>query len=543
MDLESVLKRFDGRSRLLLQALSLGFCGARRAMQVYRRQRSSDTEGLHTWMESLVKDEAYLDGNCLAVKPLVCLFPVLFQRNLLSFLLLTHTVLPRPCLLRLLHCLSQEPSADPWVQALLSHLRRVLQLEDPHAAMSIHLSSECQEGLTLLCKRLAGGSSGDTSGAAAEQWPAWFRGKEVRQPPSAGMETLHPENQKKRKSESAGLSQGGSDCEESGSQSKKLRLVCPEAQEACEQPRGHSSEDGSALTEKPGLGEAFVPHDAEPGRAGAAVEPARGPDCTGPEDASAVVLPSHLRAFVPSIKELLEIETERCELDSPTALQVLNDCNPGEVELLCRELHLSEVPEQVLPQFCTRLLELSPDLSYSTAATLARHLFLSRILSLSEPASRFLVTAVTSFCSRYPRPSCCALIGPLLQAEQAGSAQMELLCRLLEDSLEQQYQVLVFEQTLTVPWSEDVLLVIHALLETKMELSGEMFDRFIEKLNQQAALFSKSMKFAKMMLAFLTKYQSHVAVTHKSTLAHCLALNETFLKKSLQAALKRISPG
>lgn len=46
--------------------------------------------------------------------------------------------------------------------------------------------------------------------------------------------------------------------------------------------------------------------------------------------------------------------------------------------------------------------------------------FSLQVLSLSEPASRCLVTAVTSLCSRYPRPMCHALIGPVLEEESIG---------------------------------------------------------------------------------------------------------------------------
>lgn len=46
--------------------------------------------------------------------------------------------------------------------------------------------------------------------------------------------------------------------------------------------------------------------------------------------------------------------------------------------------------------------------------------FTLQVLSLSEPASRCLVSAVTSLCSRYPRPVCQALIGPVLEKENIG---------------------------------------------------------------------------------------------------------------------------
>lgn len=45
---------------------------------------------------------------------------------------------------------------------------------------------------------------------------------------------------------------------------------------------------------------------------------------------------------------------------------------------------------------------------------------LSQIVSLAEAASRCLVTVVTSLCTRYPRPTCQALIEPILREGQIG---------------------------------------------------------------------------------------------------------------------------
>ncbi|MGH0171900.1 UNVERIFIED_CONTAM: hypothetical protein FKN15_001081 [Acipenser sinensis] len=88
---------------------------------------------------------------------------------------------------------------------------------------------------------------------------------------------------------------------------------------------------------------------------------------------------------------------------------------------------------------------------------------------------------------------------------------MELVCRLIEDCLDSEHYVLVFGQVLCVPWREEVLSVIHTLLDRKVALSPDQFEQFIDRLSQQAAHFSKSMKFAKLVLAVLTKHQSSVS--------------------------------
>lgn len=54
----------------------------------------------------------------------MCLFPVAFKRNLLSFLHLVNPVHPQTSVVQLLQCLSQDPCPDPWVTALAAQLQR-----------------------------------------------------------------------------------------------------------------------------------------------------------------------------------------------------------------------------------------------------------------------------------------------------------------------------------------------------------------------------------------------------------------------------------
>ncbi|XP_041083802.1 Fanconi anemia group E protein [Polyodon spathula] len=533
-----LLERFEKSHRLLIQALMSGSSGASLALRVFQRSSTPDRGGFH-WgglVSTLTREEPCLEGEAhsLAVKPLVCLFPVAFKRNLLAFLHRTYTTVPRDCLLDLVRSFEQDPKSDSWVQALLGVLNR--DLESCNTAAPIQLTSECQQRVKLLSEKMRAGSELGTGRGPPGRWMGYF--------------SAHSENYRKRKSETVGLTQGrASDSEDGGSQSKKQKVThAGDTAAACglEEKAAEEILDGPVLDEggagdcgllgglmASGENEKFQPSQASV----SVVSEGQGTSKTG----AVGELPDRIRSCVPKLRELLESDMEKSEPGSSEDLQLLNECDPAQVELLCRVLRLSEVPEQVLPQFCTVLLALSPDLSCSTAAELARSLFLNKVLSLTEPASRFLTTAVTSFCSRYPRPSCCALIGPVLQARFAGSVQMELVCRLIEDCLDPEHYVLVFEQVLSVPWSEEVLSVIHSLLDRKVALSQDQFEQFIDRLSQEAAHFSKSMKFAKMVLALLTKHQSSVTGTHKNTLACSLALNETFLKKCLQAALRRIA--
>lgn len=104
-------------------------------------------------------------------------------------------------------------------------------------------------------------------------------------------------------------------------------------------------------------------------------------------------------------------------------------------------------------RFCSWLLALTPDLSYASAAVLAEQLFLKRVsaraevskivsalfstpfpyvqspppiffspqvLSLTQPPSRHLMAALTSFCSKYSQPFCQVLVAPVLREPGEG---------------------------------------------------------------------------------------------------------------------------
>lgn len=105
--------------------------------------------------------------------------------------------------------------------------------------------------------------------------------------------------------------------------------------------------------------------------------------------------------------------------------------------------------------------------------------------------------------------------------------------------------VFFLRMTLKIAWSEAVLSIIHSLLDSKVThmfipgkelqdqlviiltviemlfcpppppqpvLTEEVFTQFTEHLVAQAPRFTKSVKFAKMMLTVLTKYSSHVSL-------------------------------
>ncbi|KAF1675743.1 Fanconi anemia group E protein, partial [Pygoscelis papua] len=194
-------------------------------------------------------------------------------------------------------------------------------------------------------------------------------------------------------------------------------------------------------------------------------------------------------------------------------------CCP-QLEGLCSFLQLSTCPEHLLVCFCSWLLVLTPDLSYTSAAILAEQLFLRRVLSLTQPPSRHLMAALASFCSKYSQPFCRVLVAAVLQEPGEGAEQTKLVCELVEECLEPDSVRLVLSQVLEVPLSEKLLPVAQAVLGRQVRgpplspqevLPPELFDLLVLTLCRQAPAFATSLNYAKLVTAVLTMYQSQVS--------------------------------
>ncbi|XP_035151318.1 Fanconi anemia group E protein isoform X4 [Callithrix jacchus] len=495
--------QLEAPARLLLQALQAGPDGARRGLGVLRTLSSRGGEPFD-WgrlLEALCQEEPVVQGpdGRLELKPLLLRLPWICQRNLMSLLMAVQPSLPQSGLLSVLQIAQQDlaPDPDAWLRALGKLLQRDLGVGTSIEGVS-PLSKKCQTQLQGLCRGLGQGGRRLKSSQAPD-----------------------PEEEKNRDFEQPGKRRKESEEEPASPENRApKRLRCWEEEEDHEEERPeHKSlesladgEGTSPIKDQPVMG-------AKTGKDGSSLEDAKGL----PES---LELPKAIQDQLPRLQQLLKTLEERLEgLEDapPVELQLLHECSSS--------------------QLCTWLLALSPDLSLSNATVLTRSLFLRRILSLTSSASRLLKTALTSFCAKYTYPVCRALLDPLLQAPGTGPAQTELLCCLVKaESLEPEAQVLMLGQILELPWKEETFLVLQSLLERQVEMTPEKFNVLMEKLCKRGLAATTSMAYAKLMLTVMTKYEANITETQRLGLAMALEPNTTFLRKSLQAALKHLGP-
>nr|XP_014352225.1 PREDICTED: Fanconi anemia group E protein isoform X2 [Latimeria chalumnae] len=464
----ALLEKFDKPYRLLFHALMSGSSGALAGFRAFQRIRSCRklNQALYWrfFIETLCSNEVFMEGQQqkLTLKPLFHLLPLVLRRNLLSFLLLAQSLVPREHLQDLICMIRQDSTLDPWIQALTGLLERDLSGGGSRAPL-VPLTSTCQQKVQVLCQQIRGETQSSPGPTRKLGWYA-DRLQDSRsvltEDPASGKTWL--QTSKKRKS-SVGHGQDLPSFDPEEERTAKKIKIAEEVFVDSKLLGSHTLQNLSSPEEAVETGE----------DTGVAVEEkfddgTRAVVSESSQQEKGVELPQNLKACLPRLKEiLLETELEKSDLSTSAELQVLNECNPAQLEALCSLLQIYELPEQILPQVCTRILALSPDLSYGNAAVLVRNLFLNKALLLKEPASRFFMVAVSSFCTKYTRPSCCALLAPILENPAKGSVQVELVCRLIE-CLQSEHVTLVFRWVLNVPWCEEMLSVVHSVLEKKV---------------------------------------------------------------------------
>ncbi|KAM5181719.1 Fanconi anemia group E protein isoform 2-T2 [Mantella aurantiaca] len=256
------------------------------------------------------------------------------------------------------------------------------------------------------------------------------------------------------------------------------------------------------------------------------------------------VLPSSIEAHVPKLKQFLylDMESETVDHEFLSEINKLIDlCSPLQLETLFSSAGIAQLSLKCLFQLCVHLDLVSPDLSFAHAKSLARSLFLDRVLSLTSPASRTLTAALSIFCNKYAHPVCSSLIGPILAQAEPGTVYADFLCRMVSECLQPHHLHLCFSPILETSCTEVAINILHLLIDKKDNFCQSEFDTLLSYLCQAAEKFSKSVTFSKLLLVLLTSKPNLIQLSHLGPLTSALNCNQTFVKKSMQNALRKVA--
>ncbi|CAH2254182.1 Hypothetical predicted protein [Pelobates cultripes] len=469
----------EGGLRLVLQALSSGPQGTLAALRAMQR-----VPGPIPWKnmtDRLCMEVPILGPNGdLIMKPSLLLLPKQSQRNLFSFLNVAAHLVPSSCLRSLAEAiLLNKNSSDEWLQYLSGCLLRDKE-------MQISTSSpQVAEQLQFLCKGLC---------QNRDQYSklGWFKQN-------------FTSSRHKRKVHCI------EDSFLDGDDRPHNKKVCTE--ELCVTLSNPyiSQEEQKVVTEEPEM--------------------------------ERQELPEYVKAQIPKLKEILhgDLDTESSNDSFQADLKDLcESCSPEQLQSIFSQLSISQISPQSLLKLCCILHSITPDLSYAHSSALARSLFLEQALSLTAPAPRPILAALSMFCMKYAQAACCILIGPLVLQADTGSVHTDFLGRMVSECLPVEHLPQCFGPVLKIPFCEGSVNVLHMLLEKQVTISRSDFELLLLSMCNAAEMFSKSVMFSKLLLNIMNRNQSMILPSHIGLLANAVNANQTFMKKSLEVVLKKL---
>ena len=268
----------------------------------------------------------------------------------------------------------------------------------------------------------------------------------------------------------------------------------------------------------------------------------------GEVSATNSILSDPLQLKVSALQNLLTGQ-ELKEENLSNELNLFSSCSSLEMEHVCTQLDLKSIQESTAISLCTQFVVLLTEPSLGNAAIFATHCVLPKVQDLKQTASRALFTAVSLFAKKHSRAFCQGVVQGLIQESNLNTPQVDLVNKVAKDCFSNETRIHLLELILATKsdsqgylfsWSEDIVSIVQTVIDLKPDFSSDLFESFVGVLEQQSHHLSKSLKFAKILLAVIKTYGQHVSM-HFNTFVHILEGNDTFLKKAGLSSLKKIS--
>lgn len=230
-------------------------------------------------------------------------------------------------------------------------------------------------------------------------------------------------------------------------------------------------------------------------------------------------------------------------------LNIFSFCSSLEMEHVCNQLELKSIEESTAISLCTQFALLPTEPSFGNTAIFAAHCLLPKVQELKQTASRALFTAASLFAKKHSRAFCHGVVQGLIQESNLNTPQVDLVNKVVKDCFSRDTRIHLLElifatksdsQGCPFSWSEDIISIVQTVVDLKPDFSSDLFESFTGVLEQQSRHLSKSLKFAKILLAVIKTYGEHVSM-HFNTFVRILEGNDTFLKKAGLSSLTKVS--
>ena len=221
---------------------------------------------------------------------------------------------------------------------------------------------------------------------------------------------------------------------------------------------------------------------------------------------------------------------------------------PKDLDRICQFMEMDKVPETATIILIEQFLSLNMECSFQSTVVFADYCIKLKLQTLEQAASRNLLAAVQAFAKAHPKPFVDGMMIKMFQSKSMQWPQCDIILKLIRDSLERDILkyflgnvLMTFEQSPSrLIWNDNIISIFAAVVDMKLDLDNCIFGKFVAALQSQSLALASNLKFTKLLLTTINKYGPMVKQSH-SAIQQMLGENNTFLKKSALAALKKVS--
>lgn len=183
-------------------------------------------------------------------------------------------------------------------------------------------------------------------------------------------------------------------------------------------------------------------------------------------------------------------------------------------------------------------------------------IILPKMLSLTEPASRVLVSATIEYCKIHGRAAEYALLFPLiLKVDGINNPMCDVLTRIVRECLHPAHAAAFFQKLLCedaknficlpchrcliageLVWTESLFYLMQNVLNHNVHLTQDAVEQLVQEVYKSTKRFPRSLKLGNFLLSFVNKF-TPLLRPHKRSLMEAVEHTDTLVTKSLISKL------
>ncbi|XP_064635530.1 uncharacterized protein LOC135492817 isoform X1 [Lineus longissimus] len=213
------------------------------------------------------------------------------------------------------------------------------------------------------------------------------------------------------------------------------------------------------------------------------------------------------------------------------------------VEKICQLLELDKLPLEGSTKLGQTYLQCVQSVRYNQCVSFTRSCLLPKVMESCQNLPQNFTNLVQSFLRKHQSSTMDGLYQAMFQHEQFESPQADLVVKTMKDEpILVKHQLLCQITSLQTPWTKAHIVVLENLIKTKVkiEIDNQLVHNMCRLMEVSSHEMKNNLKFGKLVLEVISKYGKQLSSDGIDLLNSAMVPHTTFMKKSVDAALKKL---